>query len=468
MKKQTGTLDWRIIMCVFVGGCMAASLMLYYVSNLCELAYQMVLAPAAFLLMGLVLFQTDAMKNLPGRILWGAFLCFFLSLLTNEKVYGSLLENRGYFYSLVIQLFVCFPLWAALSGTQREKALNWLMRLSLFLVAAACAIGVYAACTNQYFEPWVNMDYGIGIFVKPNGDGSLHRLTILCHANSVGLIGSVGLLLGVWMLLTRRSLFEKLLTGIACLLIYVAVALSVSRTSMLAVSGGMALFAFRFAFLRLQRKKPLLRIGGALAAGLVLLVLTYGLFSPAVSLVTKVAVSTSAPASAPAQSAEVTPSPEQVQPADSAALIEERPLTADVVAFSGRPFIWKQAVSTFGSNPRLWLFGHSPSEVGNQVSPSLLIWTTQMHSSFVQILIASGLPCLLLFLAFLVVLGRRCIRLYFGGGTGSTDLGYLPAILVPIVVFALMESFLVIYPQLYFANLWFFLLAGAACTEGAK
>lgn len=450
---------WQVLLALLAGLCVVVSLSIYYLSNLSGLVYQMLIAPLAFMGAGLVLFASDACRHGAGKLLMGVFLWVFLSIVLNEKFYGSMLDNRSYIDSLAIQLFVCFPLGYVLAGGQRQRFLTGLMRLSIFLVACACIIGLYAAFTGQYWEPWANMNYGIGIYPKMDGDGSLHRLTILCHSNSVGIIAGLTLLISLYRVIVSRHFIEKLLCGLAGVCLYLAVALSVSRTAMLAVSAGAGLFALRWMLIKLKGVKKRAAVSLSILGAAAVILVCFFLFTP----VTRISNSiiSSAPSDYSPASSQQTDSASA--PAEEESAIMQRPMI-DPGLFSGRPYIWKTAISTFGSNPRLWLFGYSPSEVGNQVGPLINIWTTQMHSSFVQVLIASGLPALLAFLGFLVLLMISCLRQYFRLSAEDGGAGYLPAILFPICLFAFMESFLIIYPDPYFAGLWFFVLAGYLCS----
>ena len=80
---------------------------------------------------------------------------------------------------------------------------------------------------------------------------------------------------------------------------------------------------------------------------------------------------------------------------------------------SGRTKIWKQAVRFLASYPRTLLTGRSVNEPmkNTGIMRTKNIVTEHCHNMFLQTLIESGLPGLLLLLAFILCTGRRAVRL---------------------------------------------------------
>ena len=98
------------------------------------------------------------------------------------------------------------------------------------------------------------------------------------------------------------------------------------------------------------------------------------------------------------------------------------------------------------------------------------IWVQEVHSSFVQMLISCGVLCPVLFIVFVALLAVRGARTFLAApAKGEPDARFLVPALVAVLISACMESFLLLYPQLHFSNLWFFLLAGyVVCLDGER
>lgn len=440
-KKRFCLPDWPICMAILAAVCLVVSLVRFYAGNLCGLLFTTILAPLSLCGVGLLVFRTNLFRQRSFQLLLAVFAVFFLSIVLNEKFYGTLLQNRSYFDALVIYVFVCFPLGFILSEKARGKALHVLIGLSVGIIAVFCLVGIVAAASGAYLTNSFT-DYGIGISPDPADAGAYQRLAVLCYPNAVGMMSCIALLLALYEALTTKKRFCRALYIVAGCICYIALALTVSRASMFAASLGLGLYAFRFAMLHLPKKWRWCRtIAAILLAALVLAVGYFG-FRPVAAGVNQMAAGVS-----------------------SSAITEvaERPVSNDIGNLTGRTTLWRAALQSMLDTPRLFLLGVSPCAVGQQTAPYLAsygIWYQELHNSYIQILYSCGLPCLLLFAVFLFLLVWQSGKGFFSQSVAMYADGYLPIPLVAILAIAVLETFLLIYQDLYFANLWMFILAG--------
>ena len=136
---------------------------------------------------------------------------------------------------------------------------------------------------------------------------------------------------------------------------------------------------------------------------------------------------------------------------------------------SGRTKIWKQAVRFIVTHPRTLLTGRSVSEPmkNTGIMRTENIVTEHSHNMFLQTLMESGLPGLLLLLAFMVCTGRRAVRLVMNEDRPEL-VRLMPAAVCAIWVGELTECVVrmtnVRVPMLALLMLY----AGIVCAAGKK
>ena len=444
-----------MLLAAFAGCCILLSLGRLYASNLGTLAFTMIVGPLACCAVGLIAFGTDLFSHWEFRLLIGILAVVFLSSMISEKFYGTFAQNRNDLFTLITLLFVCYSLCFALPKERRLPVLNALVDLSGLVVGIVALVGVVLAVCGQYVMPAFMPEYGIGLCPADVGMGADGRLVLFTHPNSVGMICEIVLLLNVYRLLCAKRPLVRWLHGACGLICFLALALAASRTATIAAAGGLALFAFRLLYLRLAGKSVWKRWCVSLISAAAVLVLAYLVNVAACDLMLAIA---------PVDNL-----------SDAAVTAAERNILEDIGMFTGRTNIWAGALQAMKDLPRLFLIGTSPINVGLVVSPYSPIYAQELHNSFMQMLVSGGVLCPLLFFAFLILLFVHGLKLYFasparsGGKIGSVTTigldaaggaGYLIIPLAAILINACMETFLLIYPQLAFASVWFFLLAG--------
>ena len=146
----------------------------------------------------------------------------------------------------------------------------------------------------------------------------------------------------------------------------------------------------------------------------------------------------------------------------------DRPLEEDIGSFNGRTAIWKAAVTEMQKNKSILLLGTSPALAEQTIGQYEASQGRNLHNSFLQMLFALGVPGLILMLAFLVSVFIASFRVVFSPAPLPLAERILPAALLAVLVLCCMESYLLLYPDVYFANVWFVLLSGYLCRTAPK
>lgn len=441
---------WPWLLALLACVCLVTSLGRYFAGNLGSLATVMLLFPAACAFAGVVLLRADVRKRTEFRILLALLALTFISSALNEKFYGVFVKNRDYIGAMLVSVFVCYALCFALQKEKRLPVLHICIGVCAAIVTAVSLWGLVLAASGTYYMPRFQPEYGIGLCPPAVGMGADYRLVTFTHPNSTGMICEIVLLLSVYRLFTARKKAIRVLYAISAVVCFLAVSAASSRTSSLAVSVGLAMLGFRLLYQKLSCKGNLVRWGLALLIALAVAVGSFllmdALYDGMLSL-------------SPAGRSE------------AAAMTDaERVIADETSAFSGRTDIWSGVLKCMVDTPRLFAFGTSPVQVGQVIASYSPIWVQEVHSSFVQMLISCGVLCPLLFAAFVALLAASGLRLFFAKpDDGEEDVGFFVPVLVAVLISACMETFLLLYPQLHFANLWFFLLAGYTfCLAGER
>ena len=439
--ERGGALTWQRWLALLALLCLLVSLGRFFATNMGTLMSVMVLFPLSAAFAALVLKETRLYRQ-PEFILLLAFAAAVLiSSAVSEKLYGTFVANRNYLGTLATSLFVCYALCFALPKETRARTLHAFIGVSTAVVAAACLLGVILAARGDYLVPRFMPEYGIGLCPPEVGMGADWRLVVFTHPNTVGMVCEIVLLLCAYRIITLRNTLGRVLYGVAAAICFAALALAASRTSSLALSAGLAMVAFRLLWGKLKDRKPAARWLACIAAAAVTAVACFVLLD----LLCGALLSLS-------------PEGSSLAAAETAA---ERVIADETGAFSGRTRLWSGVLACMQDTPYLFAVGTSPVQVGQVIAPYTPIWVQEVHSSLVQMLISCGIPCLLLFAAFTVLLAVKGVRVFFAAPrAGAFDAGWLVPVLVAVLISASMETFLALYPQLHFANLWFFLAAG--------
>lgn len=141
-------------------------------------------------------------------------------------------------------------------------------------------------------------------------------------------------------------------------------------------------------------------------------------------------------------------------------MTQSRDLLPSLAKMGGRVRIWNDVLSLLRDNPEILLTGVSAEKVLPRMSGRMSFAYGHLHNAFIEMLVALGIPGVLLMVAFLVLLAVRSVRLFFSGKEqASLADRFLPVILLACMVVAMLESIFFIMDQKIF-DVMFFVVAG--------
>ena len=146
------------------------------------------------------------------------------------------------------------------------------------------------------------------------------------------------------------------------------------------------------------------------------------------------------------------------QPATGFAV--DRPIKGDIGTLNGRTNIWQAALTEIGRDKSILMYGTSAGFAEQVIGQYEVAQGRNLHNSFLQMLFALGVPGLILMLAFLFISLLVSARVFFAPALLGGAERVLPVALVAVLLLSSMESFLLLYPNAYFANVWFVFLSG--------
>ena len=473
----------------------AAALSQYVFVYYTKLFFIIILAPLAYFSGGITFFATDTKKSPAFQILLAMLLWAFFSAVMNERRGESLLANQAELNALAMLTFACFPAGNLAARGNMQVFLKWAAIVTVAFITLTDAAALVMAILGKYVMLPFNSNYGLGIMP------GYQRLAALCYPNSIGMIGMICIVLAVYLFLKTKRAVWRILCVLSVLIINAAIALANARTSEAALALVFGLIAFTLVYGALAKKSVLIRWLAAAFAALILAVVSFSLnslFVRGFNTISSVYATVSAQAAAAPSFSETcsTPSTSDTASGQSASSLNEasatnesastlpapsatpanqpatgfavdRPIKGDIGTLNGRTNIWQAALTEIGRDKSLLLYGTSAGFAEQVIGQYEVAQGRNLHNSFLQMLFALGVPGLILMLAFLFVSLLVAARVFFAPALLGGAERIRPVALVAVLLLSSMESFLLLYPNAYFANVWFVFLSGFLCQIAA-
>ena len=367
----------------------------------------------------------------------------------------------------------CYAVGRMLKKDQVLPFLKLFIAVWTVLMTVHASIALYAAWNNHVI--WTIGKGGFWGIGGTIGNGDFHylmqnaaattgelRLYSPLYATTGGSLLSISVLLSLLGLLLNRPAWAKCLYALAFIPLFLAMALTDSRAAHITTSAGIAVLVFAAVFLHFRKPAASLQAQSAPAkkqpaAGVVWTVAVLGMLAAFVIMIfvafrtitvfnnvkvrlhsESIVLSTAAAEEEP--SAEGTsPAGKEENPQDL--IVSSRGLSGSNV-LNGRQDIWKTVLLFLKRNPLSLLTGESvyyPMN-GPNAQPESLFPAGHCHCMPLQLLLVSGIPGLLLILAFVVHLAVCSIRLITSRAAPGW-MRWLPAPIVTILVGELVECF---------------------------
>ncbi len=314
----------------------------------------------------------------------------------------------------VVGMFACLYSFAVafrFDYQTRQRVLNTFIVVFATIISITSFLGIMAAITRETVE------IKILEFTLQAGTIKGGRLHI---ADSHPNIGSCWAMICMFLLIERCFLINKkkwlkVLLALGIFVNYVAIALTNCRTIYLQVSVCLALFIY---ILITDRKRIMLRKQRflvLLACGIIIVPLAYNSFDWSIKAVSRIsdAVYT--------ESVEIAEETSVVSPKTGLMTLGYNNINASVQTGDVRPVfgnnstltirirIWESALGTIKTNPSVLLFGESKAEF-TDISNKLIEYPVKhYHNMFLNVLMLTGLPGLLIVLVFLYCLIKKIV-----------------------------------------------------------
>ena len=144
---------------------------------------------------------------------------------------------------------------------------------------------------------------------------------------------------------------------------------------------------------------------------------------------------------------------------------ERRDLVGDGAStLGGRRKIWQCVIKGAAGDRHILIHGTSIANVGDWVETTAFKRNFHTHNQLLEVLVAQGLPALVLFLLWLLWLAGKSLSLMFSAGRGAV--WALPLPLLTLITHNMAEMMLVGRP--HFVAGFFFLIAGYTAGLAAK
>ena len=386
------------------------------------LALVHLITPAAFALWGAAMLGGRYTRfNLYAWLGMGMIVWFWIS----RTLLGEPLLDES--YTRLCGMSIAYLTALGYAGCMRDNHKHGLLAVSvLYTVVMGCLgwISVFAAFVGRIVTiPYLNTHINIG------GDG---RLWMNTHPNTSACMLLLGFMLGVWLITRCRSRAIHAAIVLALAGMYLGVALTVSRTSMIQLScfvGGI----IALGILKLRIRAKWARLILASVAALVCAVLVFLSFSAAIDGINSMHAL-----------------------AEESGLIAQRSLTQDMYTLTGRTDIYRQAIQWLKEQPRVLLFGTLDAELLEASEARFM--APHAHNSFLQTAINYGLPAMLMALALAFYALRSSLRLILNDKASFGD-QLLAGMLLVLLVGTITEPYL-FTDNLTICNFVFMLVLG--------
>ena len=318
---------------------------------------------------------------------------------------------------IYIFLVACFEL----KGKARERFLDWISIITTVFYTLVALVCLYAVLfRKELYNPFTGAEVC--------GFVDVFRLSIFSiNPNSCGLWFFLAFFLLVYLFFRTKKIWWRAMIVLAAALNYVILGMTFSRNGMLSFSLCMGLLVALLLLHRFPGKALSKKLLITVVALCLVMPLAYKSFNVTALSINRLSAVLAQRAASEAQEemveADAPAEQEDAQPADGGnqekagekSLAEEKNMYIDTRGFgdSGRIAIYKSIIPTMQREPLRLLRGCLSPDVMSISNTVLPKHKAHMHNTFLEVLCMTGLPGLLLVLAFCTLLAIRIIRLFF-------------------------------------------------------
>jgi hypothetical protein len=474
--REGKVLSWRYI----AAFTLAATIVLEVLFNLLPVDHDTLqlfwFFPAALLAASQLYFNLRVTRYVEIKLLL-AFLVWGCVIIVLNYGRAQLVDSYEWFAATFTAIALCFALPYALEREGAKRVLLMLATVTLIaatLLSLASLIAVFWKDLAEKF-PSIFED----IFM---GGG---RLSIDNHPNRSAPAPALGVILAGVLLAGVKKTWQRVLIVLLAVVCFVPLTLTGSRT---AIVGAALAIGYEVALTLRNalkgRVQTLLRVCISLSVAAVSIFAFYQASMLTASVCNDVFArqqaqagqqvvpeATALPEVTPAQTEAATPAADSSAVASPAAEPTPQPASdavitrdfSDADSFNGRTNIWAHVLDGLLQNPKIFLIGTGPTVASEVLAPYMAPESPGgiFHNSLVGVVVAFGVPGLLLLLAFFVMAAVASIRVSFGKlPMQALAVKLLPAVLLFTVAEGMMEDFLFDSFSLNIVLVWFMIASG--------
>ena len=341
--------------------------------------------------------------------------------------------NDAILFDLFVSFFMFFAFAYILTKQQAKKTVE-----ILFLIIVAVTTGLmiwvlWVVCKPSVIE----LPGGVSIGMTSNG-----RLSVNCHPNTVGAYAEIVLMMCLYMAVTKKRII-RFLNLLAIPVHYFVLILTDSRTCLIATAFTVGVVIGKLVFDAAKGKSSWQRALFASLSFVICFVAIMGLRQPvriAYESISHFSELVSGGTAITGRTMEMTT--------------------------NGRLELWYAAVQSAFSSFRNMMFGVTPAGVVSEINK----WTGKdlnyyTHNQFFEVLVSNGLPGFLLFVSWLVLIARKCIKnVLLRMDITRRDMVVVCGMILMLVISNLYEAILLYYR--FLVEGLFFLFCGMIAYEG--
>ncbi len=379
-------------------------------------------------------------------ILFGALIVSCLGLgLINNIDYFSL--NIDFITDLAIVILCVFTCGRYLSLNRKSKGFYIIIHIFLTGISALMLYVLYIAFTLKVVS---TVSGKIGMIDYMNG---ALQLSIGTHPNTVGAYAGLILLICIYMSIKGKGVIRYIYILESCIH-FIVLSLANSRGALFAFAIVFSCIIVLVTYYKLCKPKAFKRFLIALLIGFII-------FGGVICFRKAVLVGFDA---VTGMSKNISEAYQGNDFNDQYVIVRDMDLTWT----HGRGPIWEGAVKLILENGKNIIFGVSPyylsTLLGDCIGWDIGVYT---HNQILEVGLATGVPSMIIFVVFLVLLGYRCIKI---GLHQSKDDEWkkkiIPLIILYLVINNIMEAMLLYYN--YFTGCTFFFLTGCIISISRK
>ncbi len=391
-------------------------------------------AALAFAMIGICLYRGEYRADRAYGLGLALAAWYALTRVLNGDHYLQYDYNQYRIVSMAVTYGLAFPMAAMLEDEEKRHALDRIVAMLTVALSAVCWLGVIAALQGEVITiPFFNSQFGI------MEDGRLYVLSQ--HPNFTASISVSGLCMLIYLVVSRWKPWVLIPAVVGGAGLFMALPLSDSRTGMIAFIISVVIAAV-IGFQRLSLPAKWRRIVEAVCLVAIVAIVAVVGFNATVKVVS------------------TTNESEQT--------ISQRSLLADLTTLTGRTGVYGAVPATIAQHPLALLKGFDELEMMPAVNKNVDMQYNHMHNSFLQTLMLTGVPGLVLTLWLTWRIVSAAVRVLFES-EGKIGPAQKLLVLLPAALFiqGMLEHYLFM-DSYSILNFLFFLFSGYVVRLGRQ